>query len=254
MSGYPGLSLIEQDHPDKHISWVDSIDSTQSAVKPNSILIAEYQKAGVGRRGNSWLSASGQSICFSYRFILRTEINHMSGYALIIALATIQAMADYEVPTGKTIQAQVKWPNDLYFEDKKFAGILISLKPKGKKQLDVTVGIGINWSLSEAQMRAVNQPVCNIPLRNKPTRGAFINQLIKQINNNNEIFLQHGLKAFLSQWHAHDYLANKNILITQLNDSTAGTYCGIDDQGQLTASVNGKIKRFSGGEVSVRTI
>lgn len=249
-----GLTTIQQDHPELDVQWVAAIDSTQHAVQPNALLITEQQLAGVGRRGNSWLAVNRRSISCSYRFNLSTDVKQMSGYALTIALAIIQVMNDYEAPTGEPVKAQVKWPNDLYFEDKKFAGILINLKPMGPNQLDVTAGIGINWSLTDAQRQSVNQSVCNIPLSDKPPRAEFINSLIIQIKRNNQLFLQQGLSAFKQQWHAHDYLANKTIRLLQSNGAEEGLYRGIDEHGQLLVSIDGVIKHFSGGEVSVRTI
>ncbi len=255
MSNNKDLNVIQHDHPGIDVSWVDCIDSTQHSVNPNSLLIAEQQLAGVGRRGHRWLTPSGKSICFSYRFNLNTETRQMTGYALVVAVTIIQVMSEFD----ETVKAKVKWPNDLYCEHKKFAGILINLKPiklgtGNRNQLDVTVGIGINWSLNQAQMQSVNQPVCNIPLNHKPSRTTFINHLIKQIKHNNQLFLQHGLSSFLDLWHRHDYLTNQSVRVVQDQTVEQGLYQGIDANGQLLVSIDGVMKHFSGGEVSVRTI
>lgn len=259
MTSISGLNALQKDHPKLKINWLDCIDSTQQSVKPNSLLIAEQQLAGVGRRGNSWLTPNGKSICLSYRFNLATDTSHMSGYALMVAITIIQVMAKFQAAAEPSIKAQVKWPNDLYFDHKKFAGILINLKPAGLKantlnQLDTTVGIGINWCLNQTQMQSVNQPVCNIPIKNKPPRHAFISHLIKQLNINNQLFLQHGLSPFLDLWQQHDYLTNKQVYVIQDQSVESGQYVGIDAQGQLRVSIDGTIKHFSGGEVSVRMI
>ncbi|TDR23508.1 biotin--[acetyl-CoA-carboxylase] ligase [Marinicella litoralis] len=254
-----GLDNLQQDHPNLTVSWVDSIDSTQQSVQANSILIAEQQLAGVGRRGNRWLTPSGQAICFSYRFTLNAQTNQMSGYALMVAVSIIQVIKAFDGAAGSTTKAQLKWPNDLYFDQQKFGGILIHVKPMnpgaaGPKQLDVTVGIGINWSLSKEQLQSVDQPVCNIPLCDKPPRADFINRLIKQLNHNNPQFLAHGLSPFLQLWQQHDYLVNKPVCVTQDTGIVEGLYHGIDEQGQLLIAINGMIKTYSAGEVSVRMI
>jgi len=259
MSKIFGLNAIQNDHPNLDVQWADSINSTQQSVKPNSVLIADQQTAGVGRRGNRWLTPRGKSICFSYRFKLAAHTNQMSGYALMVAVTIIQAMKSFETTADTTVKAQVKWPNDLYCEHKKFGGILINLKPSNPNsttpnQLDITVGIGINWRLTQTQMQSVNQPICNIPLDKKPDRSIFINHLIKQLNTNNPLFLAQGLNPFLKLWQQHDYLANKTVRVVQDHATVSGQYAGITSQGQLQVSIDGVMKHFSGGEVSVRTI
>lgn len=243
------LSLLRSNHPELTVDWVEDIASTQFAVKPNALLIAEHQHAGVGRRGNHWLTPKGQSICFSYRFNLALSIEMMSGYALSVALAVIQTMLKYDPIT----QAKLKWPNDLYIFDKKFAGILIGLTPKEQNAIDVTIGIGINWTLSDEQLNSVDQAVANIPLTNKPKRVGFIDQLISQIKNNTQQFKVDGIKNMLSVWQRHDYLEDKNITLKHGQNTLYGRYLGIDKSGQLKAKINDQVKTFAAAEVSVRS-
>lgn len=241
-------SLLKATHPELNIDWIDCIESTQSAVQPNSLLIAETQTAGVGRRGNRWLTVKNKSICLSLRLSLPTPVSGLSGYALAIAVAVIETLLHF----SPTTEAQLKWPNDLYVKNKKFGGILINLTPKNKLTTDVTIGIGINWSLSAEQLNSIDQPVSNIPLDKKPSRVTFINQLVAQIKANNQLFLQTGLHATLPIWQKHDYLANKNIVIKQDNQNQTGQYMGIDAKGQLLAKINDQLKTFAAAEVSVR--
>lgn len=244
------LSLLRSNHPELSIDWVEDITSTQSAVKPNGLLIAEHQLAGVGRRGKLWLTPKGRSICFSYRFDLSVNFEKMSGFALTVALAVIQTIMKYDPAT----QAKLKWPNDIYIDDKKFAGILIGLTPKEQKAIDVTIGIGINWTLSHEQLNSIDQPVSNIPLTNKPPRVNFISQLVTQIKSNNQLFIADGILPLMNLWQQHDYLKGKDIIIKQGENTTTGHYLGIDHCGQLQANINGQSKTFAAAEVSVRSV
>lgn len=244
------LNDLRQSHPDLLIEYVDSIASTQAAVKSNSLLLSNHQTAGIGRRGNNWLSPPDRSISFSYRFELPLSPNDMAGYQLTSALAVIQAMITFEQP----IKAKVKWPNDLYFDNKKFAGVLINLKPNSHNSIDVILGMGINWCLATHELNSVNQAVCNIPLLNKPSRSEFMSQLIDQINHNNQLFVSEGIDGFLSSWQQHDALLNQVIKVNNHPDTITGRYCGIDASGQLMIESAGQIKHFSSGEVSVRII
>jgi BirA family biotin operon repressor/biotin-[acetyl-CoA-carboxylase] ligase len=241
-------SLLKKTHPELTIDWVDEIDSTQSKVKLNGLLIAEYQTAGVGRRGNSWLTVNGKSICFSLKLNLATAIVNLSGYALTVALAVLKTTLFYD----KHNQTRLKWPNDLYVNNSKFGGILINLTPRDKQNTDVTVGVGINWELSNQQLNSIDQPVTNIPITNKPSRAEFINQLILEIKNNNQQFLNNGLVSFLPIWQQYDYFSGKQIIIKQNEQSIQGSYQGIDSKGQLKAMFDNQLKSFAAAEVSIR--
>ena len=85
-----------KESPNLDIEWVEEIASTQHAVKANSLLLAECQHAGVGRRGKSWLTPPAKSICFSYRFELNCSFEKVSGYALCVAVSIIQTMHSFD--------------------------------------------------------------------------------------------------------------------------------------------------------------
>jgi len=244
------LSQLRAWHPDLNIEWLDTVTSTQSKVQPNSLLVAEHQSAGMGRRGNQWLTPQGQAICFSYRFELPLAPQQLRGYQVTVALAVIETLKQYDPATA----AQIKWPNDLYFEHCKFAGILINLIPTPHQKTEVVIGVGINWSLSDKTMTTVNQPICNIPLKNKPFRHEFISHLINHINHNNMHFVKSGLNLFLSSWGEYDYLSKKTIKLITTENTLTGEYMGMSASGELMLLTEQGIKHFSSGEVSVRAI
>lgn len=238
--------------PEHNCHWVESVPSTQAAVQPNSLLIAEHQSAGVGRHGKQWLSPKGRSVCMSYRFDLPVNINQMSGYALVVAWTLLATLNKFQ----GTAQTKLKWPNDLYHDDKKFAGILISLTPRpaNNNGVEVIVGVGINWQLTDAQLSAVNQAVTNIPIEPLPTRSEFIAQFAQQLNEHNAKFIQLGLAHLLRQWPQHDYLTDKQIMITHGSSSTTGLYHGLNQAGELLVKTASGIKTFCSGEVSVKAV
>src|SRR5690606_8185395 len=148
--------LISQ-HPDLSITAVACIDSTQKQIKADGVLIANQQTAGIGRHGNHWLSPANRSISFSYRFNLPVAADALSGYQLTIGLAMVKTLQYFGCPYHQLL----KWPNDLIFKQKKFAGILINLSPQNRslealnkpqrKSLSVLVSTGTcqrpNWQL-----------------------------------------------------------------------------------------------------------
>ena len=108
-----------------------------------TVVLAEHQKAGRGRLGRNWFSPPGVGLWFS--LILRYELTAARSWMLTLGAAV--ALADaVEASTG--IQPDVRWPNDLYLNDRKLAGILTELR--GVDRVDFAVlGIGINVNQDE---------------------------------------------------------------------------------------------------------
>lgn len=234
----------------KHLKceYVDSITSTQSSVELGGLLIAEEQTSGQGRRGNQWLTPHGQSICLSYKFLCGMQASQLAGFQMAVALATLAAIEQFE----PSADVQLKWPNDLYTGDKKFAGILIHLTPRQAGGTEINIGIGINWTLSESELAAVNRPVSNIPLQWKPTRTDFIIALVQQVDIHFKLFEYQGLFGLYPKWQQHDLLSGQDIELLGNDQTFHGHYAGISKHGELLLDTADGIKRFSSGEVSLR--
>lgn len=232
-----------------NIETVFSTKSTQTNVEANSTLVAEHQSAGVGQRGQSWSTPLGLSVCLSQRFELNTGLQHMSGYPLTVALACLQSIKSLDPHAP----ASIKWPNDLYSHGVKFAGILTQVQPKSDQCTEVTLGIGINWQLGPQHFAQIDQPVCNIPLNTRDiTRNEFIIALLKQIQHNNQQFIQHGFASFVETWQANDALKGQELTLTTASGTHHGDYAGISDQGEIQLNINGELKRFASGQAQLR--
>lgn len=244
--------MLQAGLPGLNIRCVDSLPSTQSAVGSNSLLVTEHQSAGVGRRGNQWLTPAGRSICLSYRYPTPLPMAQMAGYSVAMAVATLQALQHHQAD----IEVALKWPNDLLHQGQKFAGILINLQPGQNQQdpLEVIVGIGINWCLTTAQLASVQQPVCNVPLEQPPARDAFIVTLIQHINQCHEQFVQQGLAPLLRTWDQHDAFRDQAVKLTTPQGEVHGSCQGLSPRGELLLQTNQGIKHFSSGEVSLRAL
>lgn len=242
---------LQQQHTDLTIDIVAATDSTQKQVATNSVLIADSQESGVGRRGNQWLSPPGQAISLSYRFQLPLKMAHFSGYQLTVGLAITACLRDF----GCAQQRLLKWPNDLCFQRRKFGGILIHLNPGNDPTItEVIIGIGLNWRLSQAALKRINQPVCNVPLSEKPDRGIFIDRLLQHIKQSNRRFCEQGLAPFLAEWSTQDSLHNSHIELHLEQAVIRGDYAGLSSDGALQIMKKGQIQRFDSGEVKVRPL
>ncbi|MCX7554370.1 biotin--[acetyl-CoA-carboxylase] ligase [Marinicella sp. S1101] len=234
----------------KHLKcdYVDTIASTQNSVKLGGLLIAEEQTSGQGRRGNQWLTPHGQSICLSYKILCGMPASQLAGFQMAVAMATLVTIEQFE----PAADVQLKWPNDLYTNGQKFAGILIHLTPKQAANTEINIGIGINWTLSESELAAVDRPISNIPLQQKPTRTEFIIALIKHLNDHIQQFEQQGLDALLPKWQKHDLLTGQSIELLGHQQAIHGQYVGISPQGELLLDTSEGVKPFNSGQVTLR--
>lgn len=133
---------------DRLIIRFDEIESTNSYLKnlvrekrpaEGSIVLADFQTGGRGQMGNSWFASKGDNLLFSL-LIYPNTIKASEQFILSrIASLAIKNMLD-----GFTNDIRIKWPNDIYWNDKKIAGILIENDLQGNTIGNTIIGIGIN--------------------------------------------------------------------------------------------------------------
>lgn len=128
------------------IRILDEVDSTNaylmreaSSLEAPLLLMAESQTAGRGQKGNSWEAAPGKNMTFSV-LVRPHDFKAVDQFA--ISEATALAVVDFLALHG--IEAMVKWPNDIYVEDRKICGILIQHSIMGGNLAYSVLGVGIN--------------------------------------------------------------------------------------------------------------
>ena len=139
----------------KHdIIWYDRLDSTNEEAKRRisdidnlSVLSALEQTAGRGQRGNTWSSRCGENLLFS--IVLKFSDDSEDGLPLMAAekqaaISEMTAIAVVRFLSRHQIKAEVKWPNDIYAEEKKLCGVLIENSLRGKWLSHSIIGIGLN--------------------------------------------------------------------------------------------------------------
>ncbi|MBR4660475.1 MAG: biotin--[Bacteroidales bacterium] len=109
-----------------------------------TVYAARYQSAGRGQRGNSWQSRAGENLTFS--LLLRPESLPAAHQAVISQIVTL-GITDFLLQAG--LEARIKWPNDIYVEDRKICGILIENTLATDRLSDSIVGIGLNLNQRE---------------------------------------------------------------------------------------------------------
>jgi BirA family biotin operon repressor/biotin-[acetyl-CoA-carboxylase] ligase len=244
------------------------IDSTNSYLLrrlPNQnhnlqVCLAEYQDSGRGRRGRKWISPFGSHIYMSMYWFLEQGMAAAMGLSVVSALAVSAAIKDlYQ------IDVQLKWPNDIYFDGVKLAGILIDLEGQALEPCHCVIGIGLNISMPQKSAEQVDQPwtdlqdVINKNIANAKDKNLdFIDRdelAATLITNLSLRLLQHqteGLTTMVNEWAKHDFYYNKPVRLITGTREKKGICRGINSQGALLLEVEGQIHPVYGGEVSLR--
>lgn len=143
---------------DVTVNWLKETDSTNSDAHRHrheasdfTVWAAEFQTAGRGQRGNSWESAKGENLTFS---ILFKPENFLSIRQFELSQVVALGVVDYLAAKG--IEAKIKWPNDIYVEDRKICGILIENVLSGATLSVCIAGIGVNLNQTVFRSDAPN--------------------------------------------------------------------------------------------------
>ncbi|MEN6618910.1 MAG: biotin--[acetyl-CoA-carboxylase] ligase [Rikenellaceae bacterium] len=140
------------------INWFETIDSTNNealrqikTANDFTTYAANFQTSGRGQKGNSWESAAGKNLTFS--ILIRPKLLKASDQFLvsqIVALGIVKYLNAFD------LSAKIKWPNDIYVEDRKICGILIEHYLSGANLSASIIGIGLNLNQKEFASDAPN--------------------------------------------------------------------------------------------------
>ena len=224
---------------------LDHIGTLQSG----DACVAEYQQAGRGRRGRKWFSPFGANLYLSMYWRLEQGPAAAIGLSLVIGIVMAEVLRDLGAS-----QVRVKWPNDLYLQDRKLAGILVELTGKTGDAAQIVIGAGINLAMRQVESDVINQGWINLQEAGIAIdRNTLAARLINELRAALELFEQEGLAPYLSRWEKLDNFINRPVKLIIGDKEIVGISRGIDTQGALLLEQDGAIKAWMGGEISLRS-
>jgi len=225
--------------------------SQSQKLQNGMVCIAEMQTSGKGRLGRAWVSPFAQNLYISFLWNFKTGIGALSGLSLACGIAVCHALQNFGLK-GHVL----KWPNDILFEEKKLAGILVDIQGESQDEYTAIVGIGINCHMTAQEANQIDQPWTDIKtaMSGKPfSRNVLASELIGQVLKVLNRFESEGLKPLLPEWDKYDVCRNKKVKIISGATSSLGIAKGVTELGELKLLKNtGDIERVISGEVSLR--
>ncbi len=216
-----------------------------------TLIVADRQTAGRGRRGRSWEGKSGDSIAMSLCLEPRFSPEKAAGLTLVMALAAAEAVL--EVTKAKP---QIKWPNDLVVNGKKICGILTELffTPDGYA---VIVGVGINANTMRFS-KELTDTASSLRLETgqEIVREQLIASVMKHFEKAYELYEQtEDMSLLKERYEALLVNLERSVRVLDPRGAYDGIARGINDAGNLIVDASdGTRKEIDSGEVSVRGI
>ncbi|UIP27811.1 bifunctional biotin--[acetyl-CoA-carboxylase] ligase/biotin operon repressor BirA [Photobacterium sp. TLY01] len=248
------MILAQVDCPS--LTLIPVIDSTNQymldrigQLPKGAVCVAEYQQAGRGRRGRQWLSPFGSNLYLSMYWRLDAGVAAAMGLSLVVGLAvakTLQKLGAAEI--------KVKWPNDLYFQDKKLAGILVEMSGKAGDAAHLVIGMGLNLTMANTDTDTVGQPWSNLAeaCELMPDRNQLAAAIIDGVTETLQRYEEVGMAGFVDEWDQYDNFLGRPVKLLIGDKVVRGIARGINAQGALMLDTEqGKIP-YLGGEISLR--
>jgi BirA family biotin operon repressor/biotin-[acetyl-CoA-carboxylase] ligase len=233
------------------VVYLKSIKSTQDETKARAVrgapegtlVIADRQTAGRGRLGRSWISPRGG---LWYSLLLRPTIRP----DWVPALTLVAALDWVEVLCARGIPAGVKWPNDVWAEGKKIAGILTEMSAETDRVHWVVLGVGVNVNnplpaSSVVPAASVSSWTGPLPLENlwADWRDRFSETYVQ--------FCRSGFGPFRSAYEKRALLTGSPVSFEAPEGRIAGRALGVDEGGRLRVSTAKGTVTCAGGDVSL---
>lgn len=238
----------------KNYIFFEEIDSTNIFAKNNNLeegtaVVAESQTAGKGRKGRKWISVKEKGIYFSIVLKPNISIDKLLKFSLIFPLSVHKTILNLG------IEAKIKWPNDIFINGKKVAGILTETDIEGSEIKKAVVGIGININHADEDLEEIQDIATSLLIekREEIDRKIFFAKLLENAEKYYLKFLEDKLNPVKE---VEKYLLWKGSKVKLIEDDkeTVGILKGLNKFGGLSLIINNKTQEFYTGDLTIRHI
>lgn len=252
-------SCLKTSWAGRSLYCLDTVDSTNNYAKKlgeegavhGTLVTAEEQEAGKGRRGRVWKTPRGSAIAMSLLLRPRFAPDRASMLTLVMGLAAASAFRDLGLDVG------IKWPNDVVIGGRKLCGILTEMSTEMLTINYVVIGIGINVNMTEFP-EDIRETATSLKLEagREINRAQVAAACMTYFEKYYDIFEQTSdLAGLRPEYEAMLVNRNRKVCVLEPGNEYTGTALGIDDHGELLVKrEDGQVKAVYAGEVSVRGV
>jgi BirA family biotin operon repressor/biotin-[acetyl-CoA-carboxylase] ligase len=238
------------------------LDSTSSeclrradTLADGSIVLAEMQHAGRGRRGRGWLSPPGLNLYLSCLKRFDCGFTALSGLSLAVGVAVVRTLESLALRG-----VGLKWPNDVLVaaSGAKLAGILVELRGEYQGPSTAVIGVGLNLRLPRAMRERAGQATADLAElaahegSEPPDRNRVAARLIDHLLAAMTQFDEHGFSVFADEYAHLDLLRDRTLTLSGNGRSFDATGAGVDARGALRVHGEQGITLIDSADVTVR--
>jgi BirA family biotin operon repressor/biotin-[acetyl-CoA-carboxylase] ligase len=234
----------------KDIRYFDTVASTMNVAfqlgmegaAEGTVVCAESQTRGKGRRGRSWASPKGKGIYMSVVLRPRLLPAELTQLTLLSAVAVCET-----VKKCCRLPAVIKWPNDVLVHKKKLAGILTELSAEMDRVRFIVIGIGINVNASLSQLPPQSTSIRN-ETGQKYSRLDLLQEILRSLEKWYALLAREGFSPVMARWKELSSTLGQHIRLVDPSGDVEGEAVGIDEYGGLMIRSNAGliVKRLSG--------
>lgn len=243
----------------KEMHYEPSVDSTNRIAKAlayhgaaeGTIVVAEEQHSGKGRLERNFYSPRGKGIWFSV--ILRPNFlpHDAPKFTLMAAVAVAEAMKRFN------LKAEIKWPNDIMFDNRKLVGILTEITAELAKITYMVIGIGINVNISREEFPEELQPIAaslSEMSGEEISRVQFFRAVLEEFDKLYLTVSASGFAEVLKLWRDYNVTLGKNVRVISLSDGEdfTGKAVDLNADGALVVETESGRRAVYAGDVSIR--
>jgi BirA family biotin operon repressor/biotin-[acetyl-CoA-carboxylase] ligase len=213
------------------------------------LFLAEQQTAGRGRRGREWVSPFAQNLYFSLVWRFEQGLAALEGLSLLVGLAMVRALKKMEIAG-----VQLKWPNDLLYQGKKLAGILLEIHGEASGQCQVIIGVGVNADMPRDVGGAIDQPWTDLKtvVGRAVSRNELLAAILNELVGSLERFEKDGFSRLIDEWQSHNAMQDQVIILRVGKELVEGVCRGVDASGALLLQSAEGVRAYHGGEISIQ--
>lgn len=215
-----------------------------------TLVVAEHQTLGKGRRGRKWESPEGENIYMSLLLYPQIQTSSAPQLTLVMAMAVAKGIQEvYGTEVG------IKWPNDVVLSGKKICGILTEMSLEAEFISYVVIGVGLNVAQQEFPQE-IRDKATSLLLETQKSvsRSELIAEVLRHFEDLYERFLiKENLSDLREEYNALLLNRGKEVRISTPKEEYTATGLGINDTGELLVRLeDGSERAIYAGEVSVR--